>query len=157
MARSFDQRKILFPRDPVKRPADPVHQPGIGFLRIREESAGEGRIDGDRAHAFNGHAHLVDHVEEVGVLIDPVPLNFDVALADRLDETDARIKILQRGKQAEAGGGFAVVHARGGDKNALRDDVRRLGEERQRRLVEWVWVGHFGYWIPESGKKERKA
>ena len=111
---------------------------GEKFGRILQKTPGKSAVDGDRAHALDGHAHLKDRVEQHGVLVDFLTLHIDETLADRLDETDARDNGLEGAVETETGRGLAIIHARGGDEDALGDGVVRLILERKRGQGERI-------------------
>ena len=122
VAGTFAQNKILFPRDAVKGLDDFFDQRlVIGRLQI---FAREIRLHRDRTHVQQRTIELVHLVHQHGVLVNLLLLDFDKALADRLDVADARIKLLQRGEQPERGGRLALVLPGGGDENARRGGVQ---------------------------------
>ena len=116
MARAFAEHKVLFPRHAVE-----------GFLNLLDERfvvrrleilPGEVRLDGDGAHVHQRTVEPKHRVHQHGVLVNLLLLDLDEALADRLDVADAGEMFLQRGDEAERGGGLAVVLPGGRDEDA---------------------------------------
>ena len=112
----FDDHEILFPRRAIEGILDAPDEKLV--VLVLDVAPGEIRLDRDRAHRFQRRLHAEGLVDQHRVFVDALSLDFDEALPDRLDESDPPEPFSQRGKQAERGGGFAVVLLRGGDETA---------------------------------------
>src|SRR5690606_37369888 len=143
VAGAFDEGEVLFPGNAVEGAADFVDEAVEHSGRIFEITAGEGGIDGDRAHLSDRDADIVNRVEEVGILVDLVAFDLDETLADRFDETDIAVEGFEGGVEAEASGGFAVVLPGGGDEDAPGLVVGRLFQERFPGAPFFIRGSHF--------------
>ena len=123
VAGAFDDDEVLFPRRAVEGILDAPDEEFV--VRVLDVAAREIRLDGDRAHRLERRVDAEGLVDQHGVLVDALAFDFDEALADRLDETDAPAPLSQRGEKAERGGGLAVVLLRGGDEDARGGGVHR--------------------------------
>ena len=126
VAGAFTEHEVFFPRDAVEGFLDASHKRVVaGFGEIL---AGEVRLDGDGTHVHEGAVELVNGVHQHRVLVNLLLGDFHETLAHGLDVADARELLLQRGKQAQRGGGLAVVLPRGGDEDARREEVHAQGK-----------------------------
>src|SRR6266536_5746684 len=114
MAGSFTEDEVLLPGDPVERFLNPFDERvAIGGLQILP---GEVRLHRDRVHVHQWTVQAVDPVYQDDVFIDLLLLDLHETLPHRLDVADARVGVLQQRKQAQRGGGLAVVLPRGRDE-----------------------------------------
>ncbi len=112
----LDNDEILFPCRPVKGISDAAHEEVVvGLLDVAPREIG---LDRDGAHRLERHLHPERLVDQDRVLVDPLPLDLDEALAYGLDESDAPQPPAQRREQPQRHGRLAVVLLRRGDENA---------------------------------------
>src|SRR4030095_365502 len=90
--RAFDNHKILFPRRAIKRVLNALHEMlVVGLLDVAPRKI---RLDGDGAHCFERRVNAERLVDQDRVFIDPLAIDFDKALSDRLDEPDPSDSLL---------------------------------------------------------------
>jgi hypothetical protein len=68
-------------------------------------------------------------IDQDGVLIDPLPLDIDKPLADRLDESNPAKLPAERRKKPKRSGRFPVVLLRRSNENARRNGVQIVREK----------------------------
>ena len=134
MAGALAEHEVLFPGHPVEGVLNASDQHVVvGGLEVFPR---EIRLDGDRAHVHQRAVELIDPVHQDGVFVNFLLFNFDETLSDRFDVTDPGITTLQRGEQAERGGGLAVILARGRDEHAWGSGVFQW----HGRFLERGWI-----------------
>ena len=87
VAGAFDDDEILFPRRAVEGVLDAADEEFV--VLVLDVAPREIRLDGDRAHRLERRLHAESLIDQHGVFVDALPIDFDEALPDRLDEADA--------------------------------------------------------------------
>ena len=142
MPRAFDDHDIFAVGAAVKGAADAVLQLRANLLGVLQVLLREIWADGHGRHRGDGNVQIEEAVDEKGVFVDLVITRHHYALGDRFDIAHVQAHRLQGGREAEASGGLAVVHARRRHKDAAGIEVHRAREQPGDVLGEALTEGH---------------
>ena len=142
MAGAFDDHDVLAVGRAVERAADTVLQLRADLVGVLEVLLREVGTDGDGRHRRDRDVEVEEPVDEERVLVDLVFAGHHHTLGDRLDVAHMEAHRLEGGREAEAGGRLAVVHARRRDEDPSRVQVHRAQEQPGNVVGEALADGH---------------